>query len=130
MLILTVRTDKPEAELGLYIDEKQLAYPVWSAHRQLAETIHAKIKAMLAEQSLNLQELQGVVIYKGPGSFTGLRIGFSVANALADSLSIPIISANGDDWIAQGIHDLQAGKNEVQVLPDYGAPAKTTKQKK
>jgi tRNA threonylcarbamoyladenosine biosynthesis protein TsaB len=85
---------------------------------------------VLDEQNRSLKDLQGIVIYKGPGSFTGLRIGFSVANALADSLKIPIISGSGDNWANQAIQDLQAGKNEVQALPDYGAPAKTTQQKK
>ncbi len=47
MIILTIRTDKPEAEIGLYDGEQQLAYEMWSAHRQLAETIHTKIKELL-----------------------------------------------------------------------------------
>lgn len=130
MLILTIRTDRPEAEIGLYQDQKQLAYPVWMAHRQLAETIHGKIKAMLDDQKLQLADLEGIAIYQGPGSFTGLRIGFSVANALADSLNIPIVASMGDDWIEQSISELMSGKNDIQALPDYGAPAKTTQQKK
>ena len=36
MLILAIRTEKPEAEIGLFDDEKKLAYETWEAHRQLA----------------------------------------------------------------------------------------------
>ena len=43
MLILTIRTDNPESEIGLYDGQKQLDYEVWEAHRQLGTTIHAKI---------------------------------------------------------------------------------------
>jgi hypothetical protein len=51
MIILTIRTDKPEAEIGLYDDEKQIIYETWQAHRQLAETIHLKIKELRYRRS-------------------------------------------------------------------------------
>jgi tRNA threonylcarbamoyladenosine biosynthesis protein TsaB len=129
MLILTLRTDKPESEIGLYDGETQLAYEVWEAHRRLAETIHNKIRALLKVQSKELKNVQGVVVYKGPGSFTGLRIGVSVANALAYGLSVPVIGANGA-WIENGIKRLQAGENDKTVLPEYGSPAHVTSPKK
>lgn len=130
MIILTIRTDKPEAELGLYNDDKQLAYETWQAHRQLAETIHGKIKQLLQQNNLTLEQLQGVVAFKGPGSFTGLRIGLSVANALAYGLAIPIVAANGDDWIKQGTQLLQDGKNDKAAMPEYGAAAHITLPRK
>lgn len=130
MLILTIRTDKPDAEIGLFDAETKLAYSAWAAHRQLAETIHSKIKEMLDSQGRGLDDLQGLVVYRGPGSFTGLRIGLSVANALAYGLGIPIASAIGKDWLAEGCQALAAGKNEKQALPEYGAPPHVTSPKK
>ncbi|MBA3758087.1 tRNA (adenosine(37)-N6)-threonylcarbamoyltransferase complex dimerization subunit type 1 TsaB [Candidatus Saccharibacteria bacterium] len=129
MIILTIRTDKPEAELGLYKDEKQLAYETWEAHRRLAETLHAKLNNLLTLQGLSLQQIQGIVIYEGPGSFTGLRIGMSVANALAYSLSIPIITAK-DNWIEWGIKRLMAGESDKIAIPEYGKFANTTTPRK
>lgn len=129
MLILTIRTDKPEAELGLFENDKQLTYEAWQAHRQLAETIHLKIKEILAAQKADLQDVRGAVVFKGPGSFTGLRIGISVANALADSLTIPIIGAEGDDWIKTGIEKIQKSQNQRVVLPEYGSSPHVTKPK-
>jgi tRNA threonylcarbamoyladenosine biosynthesis protein TsaB len=96
-MILTIRTEKPEAELGLYDSQQKVAYLTWQAHRQLAETIHKKMQEILSVKGLTLEELTGIVIYKGPGSFTGLRIGMSVANALAYSLDIPITASGGED---------------------------------
>ncbi len=130
MLIITLRTDKPEAELGLYQDDKQVACSTWEAHRKLAETIHVKIRQLLENEDVDLHSLAGIVIYKGPGSFTGLRIGFSVANALSSSLAIPIVSASDPRWIEQGITSLMEGNNEIISMPEYGAEPRTTQAKK
>lgn len=129
MLILTIRTDQPEAEIGLLNDDEQKAHATWQAHRLLAETIHLKIKDLLAAQKVELEELGGIVVFRGPGSFTGLRIGISVANALAGSLKIPIIGAAGDDWQKTGGQKLQDGQNDQVVLPEYGAPPHVTEPK-
>ncbi len=130
MLILTIRTDKPESEIGLYNDEEQLGYETWQAHKQLAETIHLKIKQLLEQQSLGTADIQSIVMYKGPGSFTGLRIGASVAQALAYSVQVPIVSAAGNNWRAEGVRRLQQGDNEKIIQLDYGSPVHTTPQKK
>lgn len=129
MLILTLRTDKPEAEVGLYEDEKQLAYETWQAHRELSNTIHIKIKELLASQGKQLEDVQGIVCFQGPGSFTGLRIGITVADTLAYGLNVPIV-ATQDDWIEQGIKRLKAGEDDRIALPHYGAPVHITQQKK
>jgi len=126
MLILTMRTDKPEAELGLFEDEKQLTYETWLAHRELAETIHIKIDRLLKSKQKELKNLQGVVVFKGAGSFTGLRIGITIANALADALKVPIVSTTADDWIVTGIAKLANGLNEKVALPEYGGEPNVT----
>jgi len=130
MLILILRTDKPTAELYLCKNTKQLTSLSWQAHRELAETIHLKVKEVLEEQGKELKDIDGIVVFKGPGSFTGLRIGHSVANSLADSLAVPIVSVAGEAWQQKGIKRLQVGDNEKVALPDYGAPPKKTVQKK
>lgn len=130
MLILTLRTDKPEAEIGLYEDAQQLFYETWQAHRQLAETIHQKITDVLSSQGKDLTDIAGIAAYHGPGSFTGLRIGLSVANALANSYKVPITGTTGDDWIELGIKQLLAGNGQKVALPEYGAPVHITEPKK
>jgi tRNA threonylcarbamoyladenosine biosynthesis protein TsaB len=81
-------------------------------------------------QSLTVQQIQGIVIFEGPGSFTGLRIGLSVANALAYGLNAPIVATQGDEWIEVGIKQLLNGANDGVALPEYGAPVHITNPKK
>jgi tRNA threonylcarbamoyladenosine biosynthesis protein TsaB len=129
MLTLTLRTDKPEAEVGLFIGHDQKAYYSWQADRQLAETIHLKIKDLLTEDNVSLKDINSIAIYKGPGSFTGLRIGFSVANALATGLDVPIVTTTGDKWIDEALLRLESNEGSKQVLPEYGSPPHITKPK-
>ena len=130
MIILTIRTDKPESEIGLFNDHTELSYEIWLAHRQLAETLHTKINALLNAQDLAWSSVDAVLVYKGPGSFTGLRIGLSVANALASGNDLAVVAANGANWIDTGLSKLLAGNNDTVALPDYGAPVHITAQKK
>jgi len=130
MLILTLRTDKPDAEIGLYDDQTQVAYETWEAHRQLAETVHLKIKAILDENDLTPQQLGGIAVYSGPGSFTGLRIGITVANATAAGYDIPVVGATGENWILESISQLQRGANKKVVMPEYGALPNITAPRK
>ncbi len=130
MLVLTIRSDRPEAEVGLFDGDTQLENEKWQAHRQLAETIHNKIEAILKSQQKTWADIEGVVCFKGPGSFTGLRIGLSVGNALAYSLHIPIVSEGGDGWLKDGARRLQTGDNEKFAMPEYGSPVHTTLPRK
>jgi tRNA threonylcarbamoyladenosine biosynthesis protein TsaB len=130
MLTLTIRTDKPEAELGLYQDAKKLDYYSWPAHRELSDTIHNQMRTLLNKNKYNFEDIQGLIIYKGPGSFTGLRIGFSVANTLAYSLDCPIVTTNDSDWIEQGLELLKNSKSTKPVFPFYGSEVHITKPRK
>jgi tRNA threonylcarbamoyladenosine biosynthesis protein TsaB len=129
VIILTIRTDKPEAELALFDGQTQLAEIVWHAHRELAETIHLKIKELLDGQQKTLQHIGGIVAFQGPGSFTGLRIGLSVANALSDGLNVPIVATQSEDWQRTGIERLEKGERDQLAMPEYGAPVHITQQK-
>lgn len=129
MLILTIRTDKPEAELGLYENQTRLAYFTWPAHRQLAETIHLNIKDLLDSYQKTLKDIEAIAVYKGPGSFTGLRIGLSVANALAQGLEIPITASGGENWIQAAVSRLARREDDKLALPEYGSPPHITQPK-
>lgn len=130
MIILTIRTDNPEAEIGLYQDKVKIDYHVWTAHRQLSETIHQQIEKLLQNHSHTIGDIEGIVCYKGPGSFTGLRIGLTVANALAYSLDASIVATMGENWLEEGLDMLGQGKDQKVVVPEYGRDPHITKQKK
>lgn len=130
MIILSIRTDKPEAEIGVFDGHTQLSYETWQAHRELAETIHHKIITLLQANGRTLHEIEGIACFRGPGSFTGLRIGLTVANTLAYGLNIPIVSSMGEDWLRNGLDRLASGANEQAALPEYGAPVHITQQRR
>jgi len=130
VLILTIRTDKPEAEIGLFDDYDQLFYRTWVAHRKLAEALHRELLILLKSASKQWQDINSIVCYHGPGSFTGLRIGVSTANALAYGLKRSIIGTNGDQWISVGIHCLKQGYTSELIIPDYGGNAHIMKPAK
>ncbi len=101
----------------------------WDSGRQLSDGLLAKITSTLDRAGAALENLSGIIIFSGPGSFTSLRIGHSVANALADSLDIPVIGVVGQDWIQTGLHQLKVAKPGHPVLPHYGSEAHITKPK-
>ena len=57
-----------------------------------AERLHLFIRDILKDNNLELSNLDAIAISKGPGSYTGLRIGVSAAKGLCFSLNIPLIS--------------------------------------
>lgn len=130
-MILTIRTDKPEAEVGFYnLNGQELKYHTWYAHRELSNTLLSTIRDQLASQHKMFEDLSGIVVFQGPGSFTGLRIGITVGNTLAYGLAIPIVGAKGDEWQQNGLQALHKNHNDHIVLPEYGAEAHITKPKK
>lgn len=130
-MILTLKTDNPVAQIGLYDDSgKQVRYHPWQADRKLAKDLLKEIKNQLEQQQLDWKDISGIIVFKGPGSFTGLRIGLTVANALSYSLDVPIIATQEDNWTETGLSRLKAGENDRLALPHYGAEAHITLPKK
>lgn len=131
MIIVGIRTDKPEAELWYRDTEASVEDSVrWQAHRALADTIHVQLQNLLEKNGAQLENIEGLIAFQGPGSFTGLRIGLTVANTVAYGLKIPIVGTDGDGWFAYGLERLVRGDDDQQVMPEYGAPVHITQQKK
>ena len=128
-MILCLRTDSPEATIELWDGEKRVAIKTWEAGRQLSAQLLPEIDRLLAGRKKTWNDLSGIIVFRGPGSFTGLRIGATVANAMAYSQEIPVVGSAGDDWIRDGLAALKNGQNNTQVVPEYGAPANITKPK-
>lgn len=127
-MILALRTDKPEAELYLYQTGAVIDSVQWLAHRELSDTLLTKIEELLSRNTLQLADLTGLVVYKGPGSFTGLRIGITVANSLGYALGIPILGVGEVDWHIE--HLPMHFKTDTIVIPEYGQEATITKPRK
>lgn len=59
-----------------------------------AEKLHVFIEEILKETEVTIQDLNAIAVSKGPGSYTGLRIGVSTAKGLCYALEIPLISVD------------------------------------
>ena len=98
----------------------------WEAGRTLARGLLAFIQEKVGD----VKNISGIGIMRGPGSFTGLRIGMAVANTLADGLGVPIVGETGDSWRESALGRLSSGEDDQVILPFYGGDAHVTKPKK
>ena len=128
-MILLLDTSTPTCRLS-FVDGDWRYDDEWEAGRGLAKDLLGYIQKNLEMNKKHWADITGVVGYKGPGSFTGLRIGLTVMNTLASSYHIPIIGVSGDDWQNTGLSRLEAGENDQLVMPEYGGEPNITVPRK
>lgn len=102
----------------------------WDAGRMLAKNIFSYINEVLDAESITYEAIAGFGVFRGPGSFTGLRIGIAAINTIASTLHVPIVGETGDSWLEKAIARLIVGDNDTLVLPEYGSDARITKPRK
>ena len=90
MIILAIETSYKTATVTVKDGQKEFTVTA-DAARKHAETILPAVREALDRCGHTLQDLDYVAVDVGPGSFTGLRIGVCVANALGYALGIPVI---------------------------------------
>jgi tRNA threonylcarbamoyladenosine biosynthesis protein TsaB len=129
-MIIALRTDKPEAELYLLNDDGIIKADTWHAHRELSNTLLKRIDTLLLSAEVKKEDIDGIVVYQGPGSFTGLRIGISVANTLAYAWSIPVAGGVGEHWREEAILSFRKQKSQQIIVPQYGQEANITAPRK
>lgn len=129
-MTLFIRADSSEVFVQLVQDNKSLASKQWEAGRQLSTQILQVIESLCKESNVLPKAISGIVVYEGPGSYTGLRISISVVNALGYSLDIPAVGSSGEDWMDLGSEKLGKITKFVPVVPVYGGQVFTTQPKK
>jgi tRNA threonylcarbamoyladenosine biosynthesis protein TsaB len=97
---------------------EDILYTETEAGVRHSELVMDCIDSQMKKASLKPSDLDGILCMGGPGSFTGLRIGYSIAKGLALSLSIPFMAVPTLDCIAFPHHNcsmvlpvIQARKN-------------------
>ena len=129
-MILLLNTSGPTCYAVFVENEQQFAYQ-WDVGRELARDLLSLLRDALAEHDLGFNDLTAIGVMKGPGSFTGLRIGLTVMNTLASDRAIPIVGVeDGVQWQNEALARLQNGENDRLVMPHYGREANITKPRK
>lgn len=105
--------DTSSTQTVLRLDDKVY---VENFGNDLAEKIHAFIFEKLKANNADWLDLTEITFMAGPGSFTGLRIGATIVNTLADQLKIPLYKTTGEQVPI--------------IIPEYGRPANVTLPKK
>lgn len=128
-MIVLLDTSGPLCRLTL-IEGDMYHKAEWEANRELAKGLLGFLEAELGKQQKSFVDIVAIGVFKGPGSFTGLRIGLTVANTLSDGLSIPIVGETGEDWQNKAISRLKSGENQRIVMPLYGSDPHITPPRK
>lgn len=129
-MILLLDTSTPTCVLIFVDDTEERTTFEWKADRELAKGLLSFINESLQKIDKSWHDVTAIGVYEGPGSFTGLRIGLTVANTLADSEHIPIVGARGEDWHETALSRLENKENDQLVMPFYGSEAHITSPRK
>jgi len=128
-MILLVDTSTPICKL-FFIDGSSRQSDEWQSDRMLAKGLLGHLGKLLKAKSKAWSDITAIGVFEGPGSFTGIRIGLTVMNTIADAQNIPIVGARGDDWQNEALIKIRDGKNEKIALPFYGGEANITVPRK
>ena len=92
--ILNIETSSTVCSVSIAKNGELLALKEINNGFTHAENLHVFIEEALIDASLNIKQLNAIAVSKGPGSYTGLRIGVSAAKGFAFGLKIPLIALN------------------------------------
>jgi len=88
---LAIDTSNEIAGLALSREGQVMAEFNWVAGRNHTQEVIPSLLRLLEQAGAQLQDLKGIIVAKGPGSFSGVRVGISLAKGLAFALSLPLV---------------------------------------
>ena len=111
--ILHLETATKVCSVAISLNGRQVALKETNSDQYIhGERLNLFIEEVLLEAKIDIQDLAGVSISSGPGSYTGLRIGVSTVKGLCYALRIPLISIPTLD----ALHSLANEKYPQQVI--------------
>ena len=108
MNILAIESASTVCGASIFLESKLVELDEIDEPRIHGKRLPVIIHNILNKHSVNIDQLDGIAISSGPGSYTGLRIGMSLARGLAASGGIPIIPV--PTLFAMNVHIKQKGK--------------------
>jgi len=115
MNILCIETSTTVCSVCVASEEKVLTIRETNNGYTHAENLHVFIGEVLKEAGISFKQLSAVAVSKGPGSYTGLRIGVSAAKGFCYALNIPLISV--DTLQAMAFEVVASRKEEIFYCP-------------
>ena len=106
MYSLYIDTNDTEIVIGLYKDGAILDSRIKPSTRNHSDFTMPLIKEILDSNNITVKDLKEVLVVNGPGSFTGVRIGVTIAKTLAYTLNIPIKTMTSLEMYACGEKEL------------------------
>ena len=101
--ILNLETSSYVCSVAYAEEGNVIAYKENKEGRSHATLLTVFIQQIMKELNLNIKDLDAISVSKGPGSYTGLRIGVSAAKGLCYGASIPLISIGSLHSMAYGV---------------------------
>lgn len=89
IILLIDTSSNQEIKVGLKVNDQEYVLKQ-KIGVQKAQVVLPMVEKILKKYNLELQNLTGIEVNSGPGSFTGVRVGISIANALGFVLKVPI----------------------------------------
>lgn len=99
-LLLSIETSTSICSIALHQNGELVLSQDIQGEKSHSEQLTIMIEELLKEKGLTYQNLSGIVVSSGPGSYTGLRIGTSTAKGLCFALNIPLLSVSTLEAIA------------------------------
>jgi tRNA threonylcarbamoyladenosine biosynthesis protein TsaB len=138
MLTLAFDTSAASIAIALVLDGKVLHKKINPESGMQSQLLVVEIEEALRKGNIWYQDLDLVVSTKGPGSFTGTRIGLTVSRVIKASTNLPLILMNSDevknfeiDQIAfLGIEKFVNGEITSDLSPIYAQGPRITERKK
>jgi tRNA threonylcarbamoyladenosine biosynthesis protein TsaB len=112
-LILSIETATSVCSVAIHRGSHLVAQAEFHVDKVHATALTPTIDFLLQQCGVRKQELSAIAVSKGPGSYTGLRIGVAVAKGLCFTLGIPLIGVETLEAMALGMRSLAAKDNSL-----------------
>lgn len=116
MQLLAIETATESCSVALWRDGEVILRSERAAARQHAALLLRQVDEVLTEAGLPAKALDFIAVGRGPGAFTGIRLGVGVAQGLAFALDRPVITVSSLAALAQA--GFAAGAEEVLAVLD------------